>query len=153
MNNSIDLLIQQALLAAEAKKKVVASVVPQQKYAPKLAEGTHIAVTTDVEYQQNQPTEFGVNNRVCITLTVPQDNNNVEIVSRYWLSKTEDSRYVKHLGELLGYDPRLGFELNELLGKTVELEVQHFETDKGIFASVKTLKSIEKTQFDNGLTI
>lgn len=153
MNNSNNLLIQQALLKAEAKKKQVASVVPQQKYAPKLDEGVYIAVTTDVEYQQNQPTEFGVSDRVCITLTVPQANNDVELISRYWLSKTEDSRYVKHLGELLGYDPRLGFELNELLGKTVELEVHHFENDKGIFASVKTLKSIETTQFDNVLTI
>ena len=153
MNNSNNLLIQQALLKAEAKKKQVASVVPQQKYAPKLDEGVYIAVTTDVEYQQNQPTEFGVSDRVCITLTVPQGNNNVELISRYWLSKTEDSRYVKHLGELLGYDPRLGFELNELLGKTVELEVHHFENDKGIFASVKTLKSIEKNPFDNALTI
>lgn len=153
MNNSTNLLIQQALLAAEAKKKQVASVVPQQKYAPKLDEGIYIAVTTDVEYQQNQPTEFGVSDRVCITLTVPQNNNNVEIISRYWLSKSEDSRYVKHLSELLGYDPRLGFDLNELLGKTVELDVHHFENDKGVFASIKALKSLEKTQFDNGITI
>lgn len=153
MNSTTNLLIQQALLEAEAKKKHVGSVVPQQKYAPKLEEGVYIAVTTDVDYQKNQPTEYGVSDRICITLTVLQDNNNVELISRYWLSKSESSRYVKHLGELLGYDPRLGFELNELLGKTVELEVQHFKNDKGVFASVKTLKSIENPQFDNGLTI
>lgn len=153
MNNSNNVLIQQALLAAEAKKNQVASVVPQQKYAPKLNEGVYIAVVTDAEYQQNQPTDFGVSDRVCITLSVPHSDKTVEIVSRYWVSKTDDSRYVTHLKALLGQDPRLGFDLNELLGQVVELEIHHFENDKGVFASVSTIKQIEKYQIESNFTI
>jgi len=143
--DTTNLLFQKALAEARAKKLEVAQVVPPQKMKPKLDVGTYLAVVTDAKYQPSQPSTHGIQDKVRVTFTVSVNDEVVTINKNYWFSSKNDSEYVIHLENLLGYSPIHGFHLNDLIGNVVEITISHFTTEKGTFS---TVSGVQKTLND-----
>ncbi|MED0968184.1 hypothetical protein [Bacillus paramycoides] len=148
-----NLALIQTLQKANQNKSEVAEVVPQQKYMPKLAPGSYIAVVVNAIYEKNQPSKYGINNRVKLIFEVITNDEPVELRVPCWESVADDSLYVKYLSSLLGRDSRDGFVINELIGSVVEIIVVHNETEKGVYANIENITLLDINQFDTGITI
>ncbi|KAA2396101.1 hypothetical protein F2Y18_15765 [Bacillus cereus] len=153
MTETNNLAIMEALQKAQANKSKVADVVPGQKYLPKLVPGKYIAVVTKVQYEKNQPSKFGINNRVKVTFDVITNDESQELVVSYWESPSDTSLYVLHLSSLLGRDSRDGFTLNELNGVIAQIEVVHNKTEKGIFVNIQCIQVIDPKQLGNQVNL
>ncbi|WP_108672467.1 hypothetical protein [Peribacillus acanthi] len=148
-----NLEIMASLQKAQENKSTIAQSVPQQKYKAKLLPGNYIAVLTNAVYEKNQPSKFGINNRVKATYEVINNGETHELIVQYWESPADSSLYTRHLSILLGRDSRDGFTLNELIGSVVEIEVVHNETEKGVYANIENITPVDIKEFQTGMTI
>lgn len=133
-----------ALAQAAKNKSQVKAAIAKQKIQPKLPEGIFVAVVTNAVLERNQPSTYGLNDRIKVHFSVCVNGSDeaVELISAYWKSATENSLYYRHLSALLGVDPREGFNLSDLIGQTCQIEIRHNTTEKGTFANINSITLI-----------
>lgn len=136
----------EALVTAEKNKKRVMEIqVGEKKAQPKIKEGRFIAITTEAKLEQNIESKYGTNDRVTITFEVLLDQdgeNSVTLIEKFWVSRSDSSRYYQLLSQLLKFDARQGFHIKDLIGVACEVIVVHNEISSGTYANISDLEVI-----------
>jgi len=153
--NSIDILTRLKAIKSQQEDDKYCESIVEIKYKPKADPGKYPSITKDVSFEKNAMSYYKINDKLTITYTIFKfvESGNVEeidIKQTYWKSNSENSSYYKALKELLMRDPRKGFVLKELLGITCEVDIEHNESEKGVFANIT---SIKRVSFDNSMTL
>lgn len=114
-----------------------------------LNEGCYTAVTTAAIYQSNIPARDELVDVIDLELDVYKSNDDygsvekAHLKERYFISRSENSKFCLHIGELIGKDPRAGFNTGELIGRIVQVEIKHNTPKNRTFANIESLRVID----------
>lgn len=131
-----------AMKEAAENKANVTGAVNRQRIQPRIPIGSFVAVTKEAVLEKNQPSKFGINDRIALTFDVCVNGEMVSLRSTYWIARTEDSVFCRHLSPLLGRDPRKGFNISELINVTCMLTITHSTNEDGTFSNVESIQRI-----------
>lgn len=142
-----DAFMQALEKAKENKKKAETIRVDERKAKPTVAEGRYTAITVDAKLEKGIESKYGFNDRVTITFEVFLDadgEKSISLTEKFWVARSDDSRYYQLLSKLLQFDARLGFNIKELIGIVCEVDVVHNEISSGIYANISDLEIMEE---------
>jgi|SRR5690625_2901147 len=140
-----DAFAEALVKAEENKKRVMTIQVEEKKAQPKIKEGRFVAITTDAQLEQNIESKYGTNDRVTITFEVLLDQDgkdSVTLIEKFWVSRSDSSRYYQLLSKLLQFDARQGFHIKDLIGVACEVIVVHNEISSGTYANIADVEVI-----------
>lgn len=113
----------------------------------------YLAQVDDIKVQRKVPTPYGLGDKISVVFNVFKDNidGNFDIVTirqTYFLSKSEDSRFVQMYKSLTGKSLSTKVNLAELLNKKCLVYIDHYTNKNGDkFDNISSLKGI-KDDFD-----
>ena len=108
----------------------------------------YVSEVKNVSIQRNVPTSFGMADAISIEYHVYKENINgdfdiVIIKQKYFLSKSDQSRFGKMYRSLTGKTPEGRVNLAELIGKKCSVLIDHYERQNGdIFDNILEVKKL-----------
>lgn len=123
-------------------------VAPQEKVEPELKEGKCKGIVKNATYLDNISTKNGMTQAVDVEYKFFEDTELVvpiihDLTERYFISKSNYSKYAVQIGELLGRNPvDSGFNTSELKGIGVEVQIKHNIHETGTYANIDSLRKI-----------
>lgn len=108
----------------------------------------YVSEVKDMSIQRNTPTLYGIADAISMEYHVYKENLNgdfdvVSIKQKYYLSKSEQSRFGKMYKALTGNTPEGRVNLAELIGKKCIVLIDHYENKNGdIFDNISEVKKL-----------
>lgn len=146
ISKNAKIALEQAKLDNENKNQVVGAV---DKKIHLTEEGSYFAILKDAKSLENIPAKYGLADAIDLELElylVNEKYSSMEtttVKERLFKSPNAYSPYYRHLKEILGKDPRDGFNTSELVGKVLEVDIIHNQTKKRAYANVGDIRVLD----------
>jgi hypothetical protein len=120
-------------------------IVSRKKKYELAAAGTHLAALVDVTTRDAAPTRFGPRDQVMLRWliadgdgepVVGKDMKPVTAIESFTRSLADTSNLRKRVRSILGRDPGDDFDLDQLLGVNVRLEIEHVTRGEKTYANI-----------------
>ena len=115
-----------------------------------LEPGKYFAITKKAVFLKDINAKYGLVNVIDVEFEVYVESKygsieNKNLRERYFQSKISGSKYVSQLSEILGKDSRKGFNIEELAGKSLEIEIVHNSSSDGkkTYVNIESLRKVD----------